>query len=53
MKVTDEMLTAAVRQAVKDGILPEYASEEQYTYNYACVKRMLQTALNVSEEIKV
>ena len=26
MKVTDEMLIAAVRQAVKDGILPKYAN---------------------------
>lgn len=46
MEVTDEMVYAAVKQAVKDDILPKYGTEEAYMHYYESVRRMLEAALN-------
>lgn len=46
MEVTNAMVYAAVKQAVKDKILPEYADEEAYMHNYESVERMIKAALD-------
>ena len=43
MKVTNKMVHAAVKQAVKDKILPTHADMD--TYHYESVKRMLENAM--------
>jgi len=45
MQITDEMLIAAVKQAVKDKILPVSGTEEQYLHNWASMRRVLEAAL--------
>lgn len=45
MEVTNEMLYAAVRQAVKEGILPRYGTEEQYMSHYRGMKMILEAAI--------
>ena len=45
MKVTDKMVNAAVKQAVKDKILPTHADMDTYTHHYESVKRMIEKAL--------
>lgn len=50
MKVTNEMIYAAIEQAVKDGILPKYENEEKYLHNYESVKRMLVKAIEAGLE---
>jgi hypothetical protein len=37
VEVTNAMVYAAVKQAVKDRILPEYADEVTYMHNYESV----------------
>jgi hypothetical protein len=46
MKVTNKMVHAAVKQAVKDKILPTHADMDTYTHHYESVKRMIEKALN-------
>ena len=46
MKVTNEMIHKAVKQAVKDNVLPTHACMDTYTNHYECVRRMLQAALD-------
>lgn len=45
MEVTNEMVHAAVKQAVKDKILPKAAPEDIYMHHYESVQRMLEAAL--------
>jgi len=45
-EVTDEMVHAAVKQAVKDKILPTHADMDTYIHHYESVKRMIEAALN-------
>jgi hypothetical protein len=45
MKVTNDMLYRAVKEAVKQGLLPKYAHEERYLKNYEGMKKVLETAL--------
>jgi hypothetical protein len=44
-EVTDEMLITAVKEAVKQGIIPKYASEELYLKNYKGMKKVLEKVL--------
>jgi hypothetical protein len=44
-EVTTMMVHAAVKQAVKDKILPTHADMDTYTHHYESVKRMLEKAL--------
>ncbi len=50
MQVTDEMLIAAVKQAVKDNILPVSGTEEQYLHNWASMRRVLEAALSKAQK---
>lgn len=50
MKVTNKMVHVAVKQAVKDKILPTHADMDTYTHHYESVKRMLEKALEVYGE---
>ena len=45
MEVTNKMIHAAVKQAVKDKILPTHADMDTYTHHYESVKRMIEKAL--------
>lgn len=49
MKVTIEMVNAAVKQAVKDEILPTNADMETYIHHYESVKRMLEKAIEAAD----
>jgi hypothetical protein len=44
-KVTNEMIHAAVKQGVKDNILPKYTYDELYIHHYESVERMIKAAL--------
>jgi len=46
MEVTDGMVHAAIKQAVKDKILPSHAHEEMYLHHWASVERMIKAAIN-------
>ena len=50
MEVTNEMVRAAVKQAVKDKILPTHADMDTYTHHYESVERMIEKALEQSNE---
>ena len=45
MEVTNAMTHAAVKQAVKDKILPTHSDMDTYTHHYDSVKRMIEAAL--------
>jgi len=48
IEVTEDMLIAAVKQAVKEGFIPEYADLNGYVEYYEGIKRVLQAAINKS-----
>ena len=50
MKVTNKMVHAAVKQAVKDKILPTHADMDTYIHHYESIKRMLEKAIEVADE---
>ena len=50
MEVTNEMIHAAVKQAVKDKILPTHADMDTYTHNYESIYRILKKALEAIGE---
>ena len=45
METTSAMIVAAVRQAVKDKILPTHADMDTYTHHYESVERMIKAAI--------
>lgn len=45
MEVTNAMVHAAIKQAVKDKILPTHAHEELYLHQWASVKRIIEAAI--------
>lgn len=45
MEVTNKMVHEAIKQAVKDKILPTHAHEELYIHHWESVKRMIEKAL--------
>tara|TARA_R100000541_G_C1875270_1_gene81498 strand:+ start:728 stop:886 length:159 start_codon:yes stop_codon:yes gene_type:complete len=45
MEVTNKMVHAAVKQAVKYKILPTHADMDTYTHHYESVKRMIEKAI--------
>jgi hypothetical protein len=49
MKITNEMIVAAVKQGVKDGLLPKYADMDTYLQHYKSVERMLEQAIEAGE----
>lgn len=50
MEVTNRMIHAAVKQAVKDKILPTHAHEDIYIHHYESVERMIKAAILVKDE---
>ena len=49
MKVTQEMVAAAVKQAVKDKILPRCADMDTYLHHYESIERILDAGLNYEQ----
>lgn len=47
--VTNEMLFAAVRQAVKEKLLPKHAPMEIYEQHYASMERIIEAAINAKQ----
>lgn len=50
MEVTNKMIHAAVKQAVKDKILPTHAPEDVYIHHYESVERMIKAAILAKDE---
>lgn len=46
MEITSEMISAAVKQAVKDKLLPAHLFIDEYTHFYESVERMIMAALD-------
>ena len=46
--VTDEMQVAAVRKAVEFGLLPKYASDDDYLRNYNMIREIIQAAIDAA-----
>lgn len=49
MDVTSKMVYAAVKQAVKDKILPTHSDMDTYTHHYECIERILKAAIKAAE----
>lgn len=47
MEVTDAMVHAAIKQAVKDKIIPTHAHEELYLHHWASIERMIKAAIEM------
>ena len=45
-QVSDEMLTAAMKKAVAEGIFPKHTDTETYVKNWTRMKAVLQAAIN-------
>jgi len=45
MKVTNDMLYKAVKQAVREGLLPTSSDMDTYLEHYASVRKVLESAL--------
>jgi hypothetical protein len=52
MEVTTEMVAAAVKQAVKDKILPANADFDTYMHVWESIRRVIVAAIEHSGEIK-
>jgi hypothetical protein len=50
MEVTDAMVHAAIKQAVKDKIIPSHAHEDLYLHHWASVERMIKAAIEMEGE---
>ena len=50
MEVTNKMVHEAIKQAVKDKIIPTHGDEELYTHHWESVKRMIEKALECEGE---
>ena len=50
MEVTNKMLYAAVRKAVKVGILPAQANMDTHALNHESLKRVIEAAINASDQ---
>lgn len=48
MKVTNEMLEAAMKKAVEAGLLPRHACNEDVSINQELIRIVLQAALDTS-----
>jgi len=46
IQITTAMVHAAIKQAVKDRIIPVYAHEEQYIHTWDSFERIIRAALN-------
>lgn len=49
MKVTDQQVQAAVKEAVRQGLLPKAAPLDDYERNYERVRRVLEAALSADD----
>jgi hypothetical protein len=45
VEVTDAMVHAAIKQAVKDKILPAHADMDTYTHHWESMARIIEAAL--------
>ena len=45
MKITDEMLHAAIKKAVENGTIPKWADMETYVKYWDNIKEILEAAL--------
>jgi len=50
VKLTNAMLFAAVKQAVKEGILPKYAPMKIHEEHYEAMERIIEAALSKEDE---
>lgn len=48
MQITDEMVQAAVKKAVEQGLIPKHCDTETYLKNYNAIKAVLQSALDAA-----
>ena len=48
-EVTQDMVHAAIKQAVKDKILPTHADMDTYTHHWESMKRIIEAALDASK----
>lgn len=50
MEVTEEMLAAAMKQAVASGLVPKVAADEgEYLKSWAAVKEVIEAALSAAK----
>lgn len=49
MEVTTDMVHAAIKQAVRDGILPRYAPMETYEHHWESMERIIKAAIAKGE----
>jgi hypothetical protein len=49
MEVTTEMVQAAIKQAVKDKIIPSHAVAEDYVRYWESMRRIIEAAIKKSE----
>ena len=49
MKVTDEMLAVAVKQAVKEGLLPKHGPTDKYMQYWGSIRKILEVAIAEGE----
>ena len=45
METTNAMVHAAIKQAVKDKILPTHATMDTYTHHWESMKRIIEAAI--------
>ena len=45
MEITDAMVHAAIKQAVKDKIIPSHGDEEMYLHHWESMERILKKAI--------
>lgn len=46
MEVTNAMVHAAIKQAVKDKLLPTHATMEAYTHHWESMERIIKAAID-------
>jgi len=51
MIVTDDMLIAAMKQAVKLGIFPKFTDEETYLQHWDSMRKVLEAAFEESVHV--
>lgn len=50
MEVTDAMVHAAIKQAVKDKILPTHSPMDTYTHHWESMERIIKAAISKEGE---
>lgn len=50
MKITQEMLQAAMQKAVETGIVPKYTDGDTYLRNWEAMREVLQASFDASDK---